>query len=174
MIRASILSALGAFSISGCVTHEVRPEGLDPVIAEHEARLLMPYRRGATVVCQTLTIEVNPVFFKHLSRPAGPENRTTGEDYEELSWQTHGRVITRSAAAGGSLELSPVVQHFYVKIADTMFVVDREVRIRLLHRAPPTLTAVALGTVMVTTDGKTAEYFDQVRYADGQVANKTK
>lgn len=173
MIRASILTAFGSLALFGCVTHEVAPE-LDPVIVEHEARLLAPYGRGATVVCQALTIDVNSVFYKHLSRPAGQATRIDGEDYEELSWQTHDRVASRSAAVGLNLPLDPVVQHFYVKIGETMFVVDREVRIRLLHRAPPTLTALARGTVMVTTDGKTAEYFDQVRYADGQVETKTK
>ncbi len=59
-----------------------------------------------------------------------------------------------------------------VMIGTTAFVVDDQIVVRRLLRAPPTLTAHAKGHVMVIRNGTDASNFEEVRFVDGRAESR--
>lgn len=168
--------ALPALFSAGCVTHEVPKDQVAPALVEmHEARLLKPYQKGATVLCKTLEIEANPILFHNLALPAGQPRRSGGDGFEDLSWSTRDQPVLRGRMVGAEPgpqvkpHAAPRVDKFRIMIGSTAFVVDSSVRVRRLFRAEPTLTAKAKGHVMVIRNGSDASRFQEVRFAGGRV-----
>ena len=169
-----------AVLLGGCAaesTHRVASaRDTKLLIAEHEKRLLRPFEVGNTVICDTLGIQVNPVFYRHVTRPAGRGRTVTNEDFKEMSWHTSDRISFQSAPGGQGADTPHLARaqadFFRLKIGSTWFWVGKQVKIRLLHRAPPTLTAHASGRVVVTNDAKTVDHFDELRFADGRVQSR--
>ena len=172
--------AVAVLALASCTTTEVeKPDRVDPALLErHESRLMKAYRAGNTVLCQRLVIDVNPLFFKHLTFPAGTPTKRTVDGVPEMVWSIQDGVSIRKLGKPiKAYAVLPKGEHkkrrdfekFKILIGSTVFMVDDQVKVRSLLRAAPTLTALASGHVMVIQDGKNASTFQQVRYADGRV-----
>lgn len=169
---------LAVLATSGCVTYHVEKARIDPIeLKTHEDRLLQPFQLGHTIACQVLRLEVNPVFSRHLTLPAGAK-RVKTPDYDEIRWHKDDRIaLWQGRVAGsGARRISdmpaPQGRQCKIQIGSTWFLVDESLTVRFPHKAAPTLTAIATGHVMVTKDGKTANYYSEVRFADGEVRTK--
>lgn len=178
MTALRIFGVVAAFFTSGCVTYEIERDRVDAnVLKTHEDRLLKPFQLGNTIACQALQLEANPVFGKHLTLPAGATKVKMG-DYDEIRWHKDDRIAlwTPRDHAFDAKRIGdghvPRARHCKIQIGSTWFLVDKSVTIRFPHKAAPTLTAIATGHVMVTNDGKTANYYSEVRFAEGQVRTK--
>ncbi len=166
--------AIPALVLVACTSTDAKQERLDPALIEHhEENLMKPFRTGHTVVCRRLSVEANPLFFKHLTFPAGKPRKRGVDGGQELTWSTADRVSIRGpkdrsaqVVIGG---VRNTVDKFRIMVGSTTFMVDDLVTVRSLNRAAPTLTALASGHVMVIQDGKNASSFQQVRYIDGRI-----
>lgn len=178
MTALRIFGVVFALATSGCVTYHAEKARIDPIeLKTHEDRLLQPFRLGHTIACQVLRLEVNPVFSKHLTLPAGA-TRVKTPDYDEIRWHKDDRIALwrgrgQASASRRVKDLPPPSgRQCKIQIGSTWFLVDESLTVRFPHKAAPTLTAIATGHVMVTKDGKTANYYSEVRFADGEVRTK--
>jgi len=168
------VASISALVLVACTTPEVKPGRLDPALIDrHEDNLMKAFRTGHTVVCQRLSVEANPLFFKHLTFPAGTPKKREVDGGRELTWSTADRVNIRVAGARGPSSIiggvRNTVHKFRIMVGTTTFIVDDLITVRSLNRAAPTLTVLASGFVIVIQDDNTASSFQQVRYIDGRI-----
>ena len=174
-----------ALVFAGCSTPavQVKLKRPDPqsqkTIADEEKRLIEPFQHGHTVLCRSLDIQANPLFFKHLTFPAGRPRKGKVDGSELMTWTIDDAVSTRKLGkplkpyqklGKGQQHKRRTFEKFKIIIGSTVFMVDDRVTVRSLNRAAPTLTALASGHVMLIQDGKKANTFKQVRYSAGKVA----
>lgn len=151
-------------------------------IAAVEASLVKPFDTGNTVICDTLVVEVSPLFLnKHVVQPAGEPRRTERGDHVELRWRSGDEIRLRVPQNGLSTvrafdtrqqTVNSPTQYFKVRVGNTAFIVASSITVRVPMRGAPTLTTVASGRVMVTRDFKSKKIYDELRIVDGKLSTK--
>jgi hypothetical protein len=167
-----ILLLFWTLVVVGCVTNAPAPEKATKLDAEtvtrHMDRLLVPFQKGTTIYCQKLTVEVSAAFAYQCGFPAGG-TKEQGEGYEQVVWQLNDEVKIRPKKGESAPLAESRKQKFHVVIGTNHFVVDRFVRLKKLLVAPPTLTAMAAGHVLVVRDAKHIDKYQELQFADGRV-----
>ena len=169
--RMPVAAALPLLLASGCVDVAVKETADPKLIERHKVRLMRHFDQPYTVHCRTLTVEVNPIYLRQCTMPAGKPNRRRGQGFEDRSWSIADRVDSQLRRHRRVVE-RPVGTKLQFFIGKTRFVVDTSVRVRSLFKAPPTLTAHATGRVILVVDGKNAKQFEEVRFAEGDVHSR--
>ncbi len=154
-----------------CVTDSPAPKATkldEQTVTGHMDRLLVPFQKGTTIYCKTLTVEVSAAFAYQLGFPAGGA-KEQGEGYEQVVWKLSDEVTIRPNQGESAPLAESRKQKFHVVIGTSHFVVDRFVRLKKLLVAPPTLTAKAAGHVLVVRDAKHIDKYQELEFAAGRV-----
>ncbi len=173
-----VLLGLGllGLGLGGCQTTAVRATSLAPAeLLKAEEHLLAPLRARSIVIADQVVIHISPNFYDKIGQPPGGV-RTTGAGADEILWDVRGQSALHQpgkpgTAASAAVPLAKSELEFIIE--GTIFLVTGALRLRILHKAPPTLRITAKGDVRLLTERATKEQrFIELRFDQGRVHGK--
>ena len=170
-VPALVLAVL----LPSCVT-VVKDEPQQPKpqqLVKAESRLIQPFEARSIIIADDVLIEISPDLDPEIGRPAGGRRRkVAGAD--QFVWHVRDAVSLRDRGpVAGRLgtprnaKVTPSTLRFLIR--GTVIVVTGRVRLKILHRAPPTLNVRVAGDVRYLTDNASVERrYDVLVFKDGR------
>ncbi len=141
-------------------------------LAKAEDDLLAALRARSIVIANQVVIHISPNFYDKIGQPPGGV-RTSGGGADEILWDVRGQSALRQPGRPGttaSVTVPMTKSELEFIIEGTVFLVTGVLRLRILHRAPPTLRISAKGDVRLLTENAVNEQrFVELRFDQGRV-----
>jgi len=161
--------------LSGCQTTTKSRPSTPAELVKAEDDLLKPLRSRNIVIADRVLVQISPNFYAMIGRPPGGV-RQAGGDADEIVWSVRNLGATRQPgdhAKPGTRARTAVpvgVSEMEFVIEGTIFLVTDNLRMRVLHNAPPTLQIAATGNVRLLTERAMKEQpFVELRFNQGKV-----
>ena len=176
--RCTVLMALLGLGplglgLGGCHTTALHTTSLTTAeLVKAEDNLLTPLRAPSIVIANQVVIHISPNFYDNIGQPPGGV-RTSGGGADEILWDVRGQSALRQPGRPGttaSVTVPMTKSELEFIIEGTVFLVTGVLRLRILHRAPPTLRISAKGDVRLLTEhAMTEQRFVELRFDQGRV-----